>query len=60
MPLPVFPTLTHVWVNIPEITVSILYATNAMPNIRLIVRIQYAIKPDVNEEAIIIAAFCKR
>lgn len=60
MLFPVFPILTHVLVNIPEIIVSILYATNAMPNIRLIVRIQYAIKPDVNEEAIIIAVFCKR
>lgn len=60
MLFPVFPILTHVLVNIPEIIVSILYATNAMPNIRLIVRIQYATKPDVNEEAIIIAAFCKR
>lgn len=60
MLFPVFPILTHVLVNIPEIIVSILYATNAMPNIRLIVRIQYAIKPDVNEEAIIIAVLCKR
>ena len=60
MLFPVFPILTHVLVNIPEIKVSILYATNAMPNIRLMVRIQYAIKPDVSEEAIIMVAFCKR